>query len=87
VEKVSKERIARYRKLGQRSALDLKNRELGEFFRRAELEGCQMFHYPFNLQGKESAFHLTAVCPTSPAPVMGLKQCVAGHTCRAPCII
>lgn len=56
VEKISKARIAKYKKLGQRSALDLKNKELGEFFRRAQLEGCQMFHYPFNLQGKEWGF-------------------------------
>ncbi len=56
MEKVSQARITRYQKLGQRSALDLKNQELGDFFRRVELEGCQMFHYPFNLQGKEWGF-------------------------------
>ena len=54
--KISEAQIAQYRKLGQRSALDLKDQELREFFRRAEAEGCQMFHYPFNLQGKEWGF-------------------------------
>ena len=98
-------KIARYRELGQRSALQLRNKELGEFFQRAEAEGCKIVSYPFNLQGKEwgffhapytqyldggdiafVAFPSTAACPISPAPVMGLKQCVAGRTCRAPCI-
>ena len=56
MEKIAEERIARYRKLGQRSALQLKNKELGEFFQRAEADSCKIFSYPFNLPGKVWGF-------------------------------
>jgi len=54
--KISKARITKYQKLGIRSALKLKNKELGDFFQRAEAEGCKMFQYPFNMQGKDWGF-------------------------------
>jgi agmatinase len=54
--KISETKIAKYQKLGLRSALKLKNKQLGDFFQRAEAEGCRMFQFPFNLQGKEWGF-------------------------------
>lgn len=60
--KMIEAQIPRYRKLGQRSALQLKNQELGRFFQRAEAEGCKIFSYPFNLQGKEWGFFRAPYC-------------------------
>ena len=34
--KISKAKIAKYQKLGLRSAMQLKNKQLGDFFQRAE---------------------------------------------------
>lgn len=54
--KINEARLAKYQKIGTRSAMDISNEELRDFFRRAEEEGCQMFSYPFNLQGKDWGF-------------------------------
>ena len=56
MEKSDRSQLAKYQKLGLKSALDIKDKELRRFFQRAEDEGCKMFSYPFNLQGKDWGF-------------------------------
>jgi agmatinase len=48
--------LAKYQKLGLKSIMDLKNTELKTFFQRAEAEGCKLFSFPFNMQGKDWGF-------------------------------
>jgi agmatinase len=54
--RINEERLARYRKLGQRPATDLENQALSKFLQRAEAEGCAIFEYPFDMGGKDWGF-------------------------------